>query len=736
MKAGRVMDFVDKEMSEQARKTIVGTVLFVIVMVGMALRLWRLDAGDLGTDEIITAFMALQDVGSILQFHLEKAGNPPLLSLMTRLFFINLGHSEFVARLPAALFGTLSVLLAYKLGEILWTRQVGMIGAFLLAVNAYHVWLSQIARYYTLMAFLALLSVILLIKALQKNSKLLWIGFIICTVLSLYNHYFSLLFLPAEVAFGAWVVARNWLSHARKGNHALPGDSPDPMTTPARQSVPFFLSLAVIGLLYLPWVPRLVESSRPAVGSGAPVLSVASVQISLKFVQEVLVAFSATDGVALLVSVCLLLVGLVNTRRERLLLVLLWMGMPFIFLAVVGPGHFLRPKYVLFALPVYLLTLAKGITSIALWVDVLFKRLTIARVWPAALVMGLTAVVLGGLNIPSLQSHYREQKEDWSIAVEYLTDRIASTDVVIADGEGYHGRKTERPMQALTYYLSLTRHDVTILGPPERVLDAIPHLSDIQPRVWGVFHHSERLDNLDRARETADIVQLPDVAVISVPTSAGNWAEHAIAVLRAMLELQTSDQGRFEYHLVLAHMYAQSNDSSQAASHLALARLTMPANKKASSYVAEATALLGTLPDPQFKPVSFGDSLLLSGHRVQPTTISGDEPIRVVLRLQATGDIDKDYTLFIHLVDAGGHVWAQDDRLLEHEGLLTSAWEPAQVVTARYELTIPNDAPPGAYTIQAGIYYWETRQRLAVWYDNGERLPGDTILLDEVVVSG
>ena len=716
-------------------RLVIWGLLLGIFLLGMALRLWRLDAGDLGTDEIITAFIAQQDVGSILQFHLEKAGNPPLLSLMTRLVFINWGHSEFIARLPAALFGSLSVLLAYKLGEMLWTRQVGMMGAFLLAVNAYHVWFSQIARYYTLMVFLALLSLILLVKALQKNSKLPWIGFIVCTVLSLYNHYFSLLFLPAEVAFGALVITQNWLSYARKGTHALPGGASDTMATPARQSILFFVSLSVIGLLYLPWVPRLVESSRPGLGSGAPILSIASVQLSLHFLREVLVTFTATNGVALLLSVGLLLVGLVNTRRERLLLILLWMGTPFFFLAVVGPGHFLRPKYVLFTLPAYLLALATGIASIARWVDVLLTRLTRARVWPAAIIMGLTAVVLGGLNIPSVQSHYREQEEDWSIAVEYLTDNIASSDVVIADGEGYRGRKTERPMQALTYYFSLTGHDVTILGPPQRVLDAIQNLAQTQPRIWGVFHHGERLHNLDRAREIAEIVQFPNVAVISVPTAGGDWAGDAIAVLRAMLELQTSDQGRFDYHLALAYIYAQSDDLSQAASHLVLARLTMPHNRKASNYLAEAAALLGTVPGAQFKPVSFGDFLLLSGHHLQPTTVRRGEPISVALLLQATSEIDKDYTLFTHIVDRDGHIWAQEDRVLQHGDYPTSTWLVGEMVTDEYELELAPDTPPGEYIVKTGIYYWQTGERLPVWDENGERVEDDAVLLETIVVS-
>ncbi|NIN70219.1 MAG: hypothetical protein GTO63_37185, partial [Anaerolineae bacterium] len=123
------------------------------------------------------------------------AGNPPLLSLIIHVFFGCWGQNEFVARLPSALFGSLSILLAYKVGETLWTREVGMTGAFLLAVNAYHVQYSQEARHYALMVFLALLSLIFLLKALRGNSTGLWIGFVICTALGLYNHYFAFLFL-------------------------------------------------------------------------------------------------------------------------------------------------------------------------------------------------------------------------------------------------------------------------------------------------------------------------------------------------------------------------------------------------------------------------------------------------------------------------------------------------------------------------------------------------------------
>ncbi|NIN65033.1 MAG: hypothetical protein GTO63_10100, partial [Anaerolineae bacterium] len=68
--------------------------LFVIFMLGMGLRLYSLDSNSLWLDEVTTATTAQLDVGSILQFHLEEAGNPPLLSLIIHVFFGCWGQNE------------------------------------------------------------------------------------------------------------------------------------------------------------------------------------------------------------------------------------------------------------------------------------------------------------------------------------------------------------------------------------------------------------------------------------------------------------------------------------------------------------------------------------------------------------------------------------------------------------------------------------------------------------------
>jgi hypothetical protein len=96
--------------------------------------------------------------------------------------------------------------------------------------------------------------------------------------------------------------------------------------------------------------------------------------------------------------------------------------------------------------------------------------------------------------------------------------------------------------------------------------------------------------------------------------------------------------------------------------------------------------------------------------------------------------MDKDYTAFIHLTDEEGHLWAQDDHILEDNGRLTSTWSPAAVVKQEFQVPLSPDLPSGKYTLLIGVYYWETGERLPVWDELGQRAHGDAISLEEPVV--
>ena len=759
-------------------RAVFNALLLAIFALGMGLRFYRLDSSSLWLDEIFTATTAQLDVVSILRFHLEDAGNPPLLSLITHFFFAHWGQNEFVARLPSALLGSLSILLAYKLGETLWTREVGMTGAFLLAVNASHVRYSQEARHYALMVFLALLSLIFLLKALQGNKKGLWIGFVLCTALSLYNHYFAFLFLPAEVLFGAWVIAGQWLWHRRKGDGVAEAHQSGGLSFPARQALMFSVSLSVVGLSYLPWISALRSQFPKQLESPALGVSMASLQLSLNFLREVLVEQTGASGATLVLWLGLFLWGLVTCGQKRKVLVLVWMGASFAFLSVVEPSHPVRTRYVIFLLPIYLLVIARGVMSLSRLLNRAFVRMRGDGNRRLAFSHTLAVLILGALSVAPLRDYLSWQKEDWRSATEYLLENMASSDIIIADGQGYGGgADAGRTLSGLTYYFSLSGEGPTIFHAQRGLAGRLDEVVNHGASAWGVLWHTDRLGNLEQVSGEIEVNEFPRVAVIRVSDPHGDVLEDTASLLETLLLIQPRPRGRFDVHLALAEIYLKTGSLVHAASQAELAAAAAPMRESttglhprwASAYSAlgHTYQQLGRLElavaayeealriDPSYQPAqksldllanpaedvqhtlwrNLGGLVALLGYSIDPGTRQAGEPLHIALRWRALGKMDRDYTAFIHVIDQDGLIWAQQDRLLRYGEYTTSTWLPGEIVRGEYELRLPPDTPPGEYAIKVGIYYWETGERLPVWDEKGQRVADDTILLESIMVT-
>jgi hypothetical protein len=61
-------------------------------------------------------------------------------------------------------------------------------------------------------------------------------------------------------------------------------------------------------------------------------------------------------------------------------------------------------------------------------------------------------------------------------------------------------------------------------------------------------------------------------------------------------------------------------------------------------------------------------------------------------------------------------------------------WQPGQIVLDVHPLTIPVDAPAGAYRLEAGLYLLESMTRLPAIAADGNTLPGGAVLLGTVEV--
>jgi 4-amino-4-deoxy-L-arabinose transferase-like glycosyltransferase len=125
--------------------------LAVILLIAIVLRFPSLGEQSLWRDEAATW---LQVNGSLAEVISRTATDnyPPLYNLLAWISVQLFGGAEWVLRLPAALLGVLNVALLYGLASRIGGRGAGLIAASLLALSGYHVWYSQEARMYTLLA--------------------------------------------------------------------------------------------------------------------------------------------------------------------------------------------------------------------------------------------------------------------------------------------------------------------------------------------------------------------------------------------------------------------------------------------------------------------------------------------------------------------------------------------------------------------------------------------------------
>ncbi len=86
-----------------------------------------------------------------------------------------------------------------------------------------------------------------------------------------------------------------------------------------------------------------------------------------------------------------------------------------------------------------------------------------------------------------------------------------------------------------------------------------------------------------------------------------------------------------------------------------------------------------------------------------------------------------DYTVFVHVLDAGGKVVAQVDRQPDNGIKPTLLWDDGETVIDPYSLAVP---ARGTYRIELGLYRADTGERLPV--SNGREVIGDHVSLGPV----
>jgi hypothetical protein len=143
-----------------------------------------------------------------------------------------------------------------------------------------------------------------------------------------------------------------------------------------------------------------------------------------------------------------------------------------------------------------------------------------------------------------------------------------------------------------------------------------------------------------------------------------------------------------------------------------------------------------TQPPPSIRyPLSaqLDKSVQLLGYDLAEQDVAAGGTIHLTLYWQALSEMQTSYTVFNHLIDGENRIWGQRDGIPGGGAMPTSSWISGEYVVDEYEIPVQEDAPPGVYLIETGMYDLSTMLRLPVQKTDGEVI-GDRILLEATPV--
>ena len=194
--------------------------LAAILLIAAGLRLYRLAAESLWFDETYSVAFAQRSLRDFSPFRLE---GPPftdrnLYHLLLH-FWLTLGRGDFFVRLLSATLGAGCILVIHSLATELFDAKAALWSALLLAISPFHVWYSQEVRMYILVSLLTLLSAYSSLRVLNTDGQCtrghfwgIWTGYVLCTAMALYTHFFAVFIVLAQNVFVAYLVLSGRIS--------------------------------------------------------------------------------------------------------------------------------------------------------------------------------------------------------------------------------------------------------------------------------------------------------------------------------------------------------------------------------------------------------------------------------------------------------------------------------------------------------------------------------------------
>ncbi len=134
-------------------------------------------------------------------------------------------------------------------------------------------------------------------------------------------------------------------------------------------------------------------------------------------------------------------------------------------------------------------------------------------------------------------------------------------------------------------------------------------------------------------------------------------------------------------------------------------------------------------------PVQFANSIRLESYDLPRSSIPADEALVLLFTWTTSAKLDKDYTVFVHLIDPAGRVAASQDAQPRGGNAPTSRWVPGSPVADAVVIPIPKDIPTGdGYRLELGLYYLPTMERVAI-LDEAGAYAADSLVIQPLKIT-
>jgi 4-amino-4-deoxy-L-arabinose transferase-like glycosyltransferase len=659
------------------KSAISNLVIFIVILALAAfLRFYLLDGQSFWNDEGNSARIAERSLQLITE---GAAGDihPPLYYYVLHFWRGVFGPSEFALRSLSAVLGVLLVGLTFLIGRKAFSVGVGLLAAFVAAINPFQIYYSQEARMYMLLAVIGAAATFFLLRLLEdwgsgirdqgsgRRRLSLFIdhcALIILYALGLYTHYaFPFVLVTHFLIVSMWTLG-------------------------TRAAWKYFIVwiglVAAAGVLFLPWLPTAIRqittwpAARVAIDGGQMLLDTLRLYVTGPTLP------SAEATAAILLCGLFILIGLWNPigfderRKEahevlpysiRLGSIMLWWLVSIALIFAFGLFKESYLKFFIVGSAAFCILLAKGIATA--W-GIGRGALTMPRElagqpmasWAWSIVVLALCAVITVPTFNALRNYYFDPayaRDNYRGIAQRILNNQRPDDAVILD--------SANQWEVFTYYY------------PDG------------PNVYPL----PRQRPLDQAAVEAELTRIA--------------AQHPRLFVLYWGDGEADPQRVIESWLD-AHTYKATE---QWINSIRFATYAVPTNLSSEPAVKSA--------------VRFGDHITLDGYTLSTSQVQPGDILQLDLFWHTAAPLSDRYKVFVHVLDANGNIIAQTDREPGGGQQPTTNWEINEPVIDRYGVLIPEGTPPGLYTIEIGLYDF-----------NGTRLPvstgGDAVTVANVEV--